>query len=927
MVRRQRLGADHVTRVVGEAGVLGRDDEKRRLDLLLGHARNGQGGAVLLLGEPGIGKTALVDDLVAHAAPARVLRVTGYEAESTIPYAGLQRLCIPVRDHVGDLPDRQQHALLVAAGLEDGAAPDRFLVGLGVLGLLAAAAAVAPPLLCVVDDAHLLDPESLEALAFVARRIEVEPIAMVLAARDEREVAQRLGGVRDLRLDGIAAEPAVRLLTRSLADPIDPAAAAQIAQGLGGNPLALTDLALEVSSRRLEDLALTEEPIPVGSRLESHYLRRVRATTSLVQEWVLLAAADATGNVDIVRAAARVLALGDEVGDVAEMAGLVELGQTVRFHHPLVRSAVYNAATGTDRRRAHRALAAAAGELGLVELEAWHSSRATIGTDPDVADRLERAADLAAARGGHASRSSWLVRAAELTAPGPQRAARLVGAAEAALAVGAARTAQGHLDAVDRKSADPVLDGRIITVECAIALFTVDATRIAACPARLVVAADRFHGVDPVREQEALLQAFQFYMTTERRADGITSDQLGARLMAGARAASGPHQAMLRGMGGLMLLPHEEAVPLARAALDEVSKLPDKEVIGFAAAIGALAMFLWDGDARRELFDRATSVARQAGALQDLDSLLWVESLAELWGGTVRRAVESVDQLREIRRAMGYDAENVINASVMAWTDYPREVVHAVAEGAGAVGFGGVRSAALASLATRDLADGLYGDAYDRLVTLVEEPFLHVGPSYFPDFVEAAARSDHPEQAARIVADLEMRARENGSAWCAGLAARSRALVRPDKVAEQHYRDAIDLLGRTPARIELGRAHLVYGEWLRRTRRRAESGRQLLLACEILDQAGAAMFLPRALGELEAAGVKADSDRGIPHHALTPRELTIARLAGDGHTNSEIGAQLFISPNTVDYHLRKVFQKLEVSSRRQLTDRITTLDR
>ncbi|MER7555688.1 AAA family ATPase [Nocardioides sp. NPDC126508] len=920
---------DHVIHVVddmaADGGLVGREDERRQLGLLLGRARNGQGGAMLVVGEPGVGKTALLEAASATAEAMQVLRVTGFESESTIPYAAVQRLCIPLRRHLDALPTRQQDALQVAAGVAEGPPPDRFLVGLGILGLLTAAAA-ADAVLCVVDDAHLLDQESLDALAFVARRIEFEPVAMLFAARDDIEISTRLSGVRELRLAGLTVDAAVVLLTRSMAEPMSPVVAAQVVEAMNGNPLALIDLAHEVSTRQLEGMTLSDDPLPVGSRLEAHYLRRVRVADEAVQDWVLLAAADSTGSLELVRSAGDLLGIAADTADHAEEAGLIELVGAVRFHHPLVRSAVYNAATGAQRRRAHGALARAADGMGLVEAEAWHASRATIGTDPEVADRLEHAADLAASRGGLASRSSVLARAAELSPPGPLRAGRQVGAAEAALAVGSIHISQSHLAAVDRAVADPVVLGRVAVMETSIALFTADASRVARCTADLVEAAEQFRGREPDREQDALLRAFQLYMTADTRAEGITTAELGARLTDGAVAASGSYATILRGMGALMQLPYADGVPLVRAAYDEIAKLPDHQLIGMGSAIGALGMYLWDDAGRRDLLARASATARSAGALQDLDTLLWVESIAELWGGSARRSADAVDNVREVRRIMGYDAENVINAAVMAWTGYPREVVHAIADGAAAVGFGGVWSAAVAALAARDLAEGSYRDAYEKLHPLVAQPFLQTGPSYFPDFVEAAVRSDRPAAARPVLADLEDRARVNGSAWCRGVAARARGLATTGLEAEEHFQSAIELLNASVAQVELGRAHLAYGEWLRRARRRADAGRHLALAEEILEQAGAAMFLPRVRAELAATGVTTRAGERPPRHELTSQELTIARLAGDGHTNAEIGAQLFISPNTVDYHLRKVFQKLAISSRRQLTDRLDALE-
>jgi DNA-binding CsgD family transcriptional regulator len=348
------------------------------------------------------------------------------------------------------------------------------------------------------------------------------------------------------------------------------------------------------------------------------------------------------------------------------------------------------------------------------------------------------------------------------------------------------------------------------------------------------------------------------------------------------------------GIGALVQLPYDAAAPRARARFDELAALPDDALVGHASEIGALGTFLWDDAGRHELLDRAV------GAGQDLDALLEARSLAELWGGTARRAVESVGSAG--------------NAAVMAWTDHPRDLVRSVAAMAGASG--------IASLATRDLAEGRYGDAYDALLPLAEDRSLPAGPSYFPDLVEAAVRADRPEVAERFVTDLEERARVNGSAWCAGVAARSRALVAPAEKAEKQYRTAIELLAGTFARMELARAHLLYGEWMRRAGRPAEAGRQLQTAYDLLELTGATMFGPRVRAELAAAGAEVPNHGAAPCHELTPQEQSIARLAGEGRTSAEIGRQLLISPSTVDHHLRNMFLKLGISSRRQLLEMV-----
>ncbi|GAB1819501.1 helix-turn-helix transcriptional regulator [Herbidospora sp. RD11066] len=891
-------------------GLLGRDDERRRLDLLLGNARNGHGGSILITGEPGIGKTALL------GAVRATIRLDGFESEMTLPFAAIQRLTIPLSHHLRALPERQREAIRVASGLADGPPPDRFLVGLGVLGLFAAAAAEAP-VVCAVDDAHLLDQESLDVMAFVARRIAVEPVALLFAARDELDIASRLAGVPELMLEGLSQESATALLMRSLATPIDPASAAAIARATGGNPLALIDLAEE--ARDMAGLGFGGDPIPVGRRLEAHYARRIGQTDPQVRLWVLLAAADTTDNADLITAAAHELGLDDDVVDRAEAVGLVELHDSIRFRHPLVRSAVYNASAGADRRRVHRALAKAADALGMVELEAWHAAKATFGTDAEVADRLEHAADLAAKRGGLSSRASILTRAAELTPTGPVKNTRLAGAAEAALAVGAVQVAHDLIGRIDMTTADRVDHGRVIVVRYALGLFAGDARVLPYAVAELVKAADAFRGKDTEREQRALLKAYEAAATVDRLFVGISRAELGERIAEGAEGG-GPFAEILAGIGALVLLPYAEAVPKVRASFEAILALPDHDMMQMGSAIAAMSVFLFDDAGGQAGMTRAATAAREAGALQALDSLLWVTSLAELSYGTVRAAEELIAQVREVRQAMGYDSENVINAALMAWTGAPRHVVLAIAEGANAVGFGGVGAAAVAAVGVRDLAEGDYRAAYDRLRPLIQDPFLHVTPLQFPDFVEAAARSGKAAEARPVADRLMEMAETNGSPWCRGLALRSRALLGDSPEAD--YLAAIEALEPTHAAIDLARAHLLYGEWLRRSRRRREAGEHLQLAATLFEQAGAHLFVPRAQAEIEAAGLKAVAEKDDQLPDLTPQELTIARQAALGRTNAEIAGNLFISVNTVDYHLRKVFNKLGVSSRRQLRDNL-----
>ncbi|WP_053371250.1 LuxR family transcriptional regulator [Cellulosimicrobium cellulans] len=908
----------------GGGPLLGRVGERHQLNALVSGARNGRGGAMAVLGEPGIGKTTLV------AATSRepgltVLHADGYESESSMAFAAVQRLVSLLHDHLVSIPARQRQAVSVASGRADGPAPDRFLVGLGMLSLLAAAS-TGQPVVCAVDDAHLVDPESLDVLAFVARRLAAERVAMVFAGREEPVLVERLTGVPHLVLTGLDPETAVRLLNRSSHRPLAPPAAMAIARATGGNPLALIDLAGEALVHELPDLGISDEPVPIGRHLEEHYVRRVRQTEASVQRWVLLAAADPTGNVDLVSDAARALGLDPDDGDRAELAGLLSLAPAVQFRHPLVRSAVYNAASGAERRHVHRALARAADRLGLVEPEAWHAARAVVGTDEAVAGRLAHTADLAARRGGFASRASILARAAELTPPGPAREDRQAAAAEAALAAGAAHVAMRLVEESDLSAAGPVAQGRVTLVRSGLGMFVGDADGVRGATAACLDAARHFHGHDVEREQRALLQAFEMSCTAEFAMVGVTPDELGRRLVAGAELAPGPAGTILRGLGALVLDPYDQAVGPARGALDAILALPDDQMMRRHSAIASLGTFLWDDAGRADALGRAARAARDAGALQQLDSILWTTAISELCGGTLQRAARADDLVREVRRAMGYDAENVVNAAVLAWNGTPHEVVLAVAQGALETGFGGVTSSGVAALVVRDLADGSYRDAYERHLPLVTRPFLHVTPSQYGDFVEAAVRSGHPHEANAYVEDLARRADANGSAWCRGVAERALALTAADDDAEPHYVASLDALATTRAEMDLARSHLLYGEWLRRARRRRDAARQLRLALDHFHDSGAELFVARTLAELRVVDTEARVDGRTKHLDLTAQELTVARLAAGGRTNAEIGANLFISPNTVDYHLRKVFQKLGISSRRQLADRISDRD-
>jgi DNA-binding NarL/FixJ family response regulator len=868
-----------------------------------------------------VGKTTLLDAATHEFTGIQVVRADGYEAEHTMPYAALQRIGTPVAAHLHDVPARQVAALRVAAGIDDGPPPDRYLVGLGMLSLLAAAGE-SEPVVCVADDVHLVDRESLEVLTFVARRLTAERVVLLLATRPDHRVDVTAAGVDVLDLHGLEPRSAAQLLDRWARGPVDPLLARRIAEETMGNPLALIDLGRELTARQLTDSSLARVPVPIGRRLEAHYLHLVDAVPESTRTWLRVAATESSGDLAIVHRAASRLGLPTDASAAAEHAQLASMHDAVVFRHPLVRAAVYNGMSAADRRHMHGVLRDVADELGRPDLAGWHASCAVVGPDEAVAARTESAADAAGVRGGSASRAQLLARAADLTPAGAVRDGRLLAAAEAAASAGAARLAAELLDRMDLDRLDPVGTGRVLSLRVAIAVFTADPVGITRGAATMLRAADLFHGAAPDREQRALLRAFELALAAEWAMEDVALPELGRRLTAGADAAKGPLAVALRGLGAHVVQPYEAAVPAMRAAVEMLRSVDDAELLDLGHFGIALTMALWDERTCVELLARTVRAARATGQLRALDTALWLLSLVELVRGDPAASGRYVEQVRDLRTAIGYDAEQVVNASYLAWVGAPTSQVELVAQALRTCGFGGAWTVAMTGLSIRELAEGRYGDAFARLAPMVDAPFLQVTYQQLPDLVEAAARSGQVG-AARSAADrLGALAAASGTPWATGVAERSAALLEPDSTAEARYRRAIEHLERASAPGELGRAHLLYGEWLRRVRRRREAREQLRLARTVFERVGAPVFADRARRELAATGEHIAHASTGDGDVLTPQEATVARLAAAGQTNAEIGAALFISVNTVDYHLRKVFRKLAVSSRRQLAERV-----
>lgn len=903
---------------MSHADLVGRSEESRALRALLTRARNGLSGSIVLRGDPGIGKTALLDSVTAALADIDVIRSDGFEAELTMPYAALQRVGRPLLGHLGALPERQRQALAVAWGA-DGPAPDRYLVGLGMLGLFAAAGNVRP-VVCVIDDAHWVDSESRDVLAFVARRLQAESTVLLFAARDSPDADTQWAGIPELRIEGLVTHAAIELLSTSAAGTVDPYVATQIAMATGGNPLALTDLARDLTIGQLSQLSLSADPVPIGSQLEAHYLRLVWQLSEPGQEWLLLAAAEQTGNPELINGAASALGIPPGCGADAERAGLIRKSDAITFRHPLVRSAVYGATPGSQRRRAHAALASEARRLGLDAVEVWHAAQATPDADPDVADRLEAVAEKAARRGGLASQARLLARAAQHTPAGRLRNGRLLSAAEAAGAVGAAYLSQELLGRINLDQLNPVQRGRLITARTEQAIFLADPEPIMASAATMLQAVEQFHGVAPELERRALVRAFECAFVADLLMHGTTLEELGARLDAGADGLDHQEALVLRGLAAHTRLPYAEAAPALRATLDVFDELDDDALSQFGFVGVTLTTALFDERAGRNYLDRLARIAGDAGALRALDTVLWIRSLFELDHGDPAAGGRYVKQVRELRRAIGYEAENVVNVAHLAWTGTPVADLELIADAVKAMGFGGVYRSAVTALGIRDIAECRYQQAFARLKPMIEQSMLQVTYIRLADFVEAAVRSEHRTEAEETATELTAMAAESRTPWIRGLDERCRALLATKDTAEGHYLRAIELLSGADVPADLGRAHLLYGEWLRRLRRRRDAREQLQLAIDIFDRIEAPAFGERARTELSATGAKIRDRRVVSGVELSPQETAVAQMAAAGKTNAEIGTALFISANTVDYHLRKVFAKLGISSRRQLSD-------
>ncbi|MGW9632044.1 ATP-binding protein [Agromyces sp. NPDC055520] len=913
---------------------MGRRTEREAIEMLLSKAHGGQSGALLMHGEAGIGKTALLEygRGVAEASGFRVESSVGAESETQFAYAGLHQLCAPLLEHVGALPDPQQTALGVAFGQQHGEVPDRFLVGLATLNLLAEVAEVGP-LLCLIDDAQWLDEASGQVLAFVSRRLGAERIALLFAVRDpDREQQDRnrvdsertaLTRLPELHLRGLDTADARALLVSALAVPLDDSVRERIVAESGGNPLALLELPLSAQAAQLAGGFELPHSLNVPHRVEESFSRRSVSLPLDTRLLLLVAAAEPTGDVALLwRAAARLGIAGSAAGP-AEAAGLLEIDSRVRFRHPLVRSAVYRDATPVDQRRAHDALAAATDPDIDPDRRAWHRAQAVLGVDEDAAAELVRAAGRARSRGGLAASAAFIEHAARLTPDPSARASRELEAAFATYEAGASEAASELLSLAATGPLDALQQAKMALLRARISFHR---ARGGGALEMLLDAARSLAPLDPALSRETYLDALDAAIVTGRDGTGVRQVAEAARAAPASPGSPRPADLLLDGLVTTFTEGYVSGLPgLRRALMAFCSDEPDTDAAsdvdlrrwGWLVARTAMAVF--DDGLAHDLASRHTRLAREAGAMSALPTALLVESVMLVLFGEFTRAAEQT-MIASVTRTVPLLHAQLILSAWRGSSHDTAEIHAAIVQESTVLGHSTEVSLTQYGLAVLHNGAGDYRASQVAAAAAFESDELRHSNLAHSELIEAAWRSGQPESAVDAFDELCSRAVASGTPWALGLAARARALTSIGSDAEEHYREAIEQLARSRMTTQLARTHLVYGEWLRREGRRQDAREQLRTAHELLSEMGAEAFAARAARELVATGEHPRKRLAQPADALTSHELHIARLVATGATSREVGEQLFLSPRTIEAHLRNIFRKLGITSRRQLRE-------
>ena len=887
--------------------------------------RAGEGRALVVRGEPGVGKTALLDYLAGRASGCLVARAAGVQSEMELAFAGLHQLCAPMLEHAESLPGPQREALRTAFGLSAGPAPDRFLVGLAVLGLLSETAGERP-VICVVDDEQWLDRASAQALGFAARRLAADPVGLAFATRVP---GQDVAGLPELVVEGLAERDARELLESVLTGPLDARVRDRIIADTHGNPLALLELTRGLTPAQLTGGFGVSEAVPLDGRIEDSFRRQLEALPAQTRRLVQLAAADPSGDPVLVWRAAGRLAIGAGAAGPAVEAGLAEFGARVRFRHPLARSAAYRSASVQERRELHCALAEATDPAADPDRRAWHRAQAAPGPDEEVAAELERCAGRAQRRGGLAAAAAFLERSAGLTLDPARRAQRTLAAAQAKLQAGALDAALGLLAMAQAGSLDELASARVDLLRGQIAFasgLSSDA------PPLLLKAAKRLESLDLDLARETYLSAWMAALFAGRFAGAgdLTEVSRAARGLCAVHSLQ-PAALVLDALTMLVTDGPSAAAPALRqvARVFASDSISTEEELRWGWLAQAAASALWDDVTWRAMLLRQVQLARDVGALDQLPIDLASLGTATAWTGDLTVVSALIAEADAVRAATGSRTAPfaaMLLASLRGDQAEAAPLIQAAIADAPARGQG--IAATYAHWAAAILANGLgrYADALAAAKQASQDsPALYVAMWALPELIEAATRTGNAHIAGDALARLAETTQAGATDFGLGMEARSRALVGEGETAERCYREAVDRLGRTQLRPELARARLLYGEWLHRENRRRDARAELRGAYDLFTAIGMGAFAGRARRELLAIGDTVRERTVQTDSELTAQEAHIARLAVDGRTNAEIGAQLFLSARTVEWHLSRVYAKLGVGSRRELSRAMASL--
>ena len=923
---RDDITAYRAATMVMAPGLIGRDRELTVLTGLIDGVAD-QGAAIVVLGDPGVGKSSLLRAAAEHATRSglRVLSVTGVEAEAHLAFAGLHQLLRPVLTAAGRLPAPQRDALSAAfgtgpAGPVDSSAPEPFMIALATLNTLTDVAAERP-LLVAIDDAQWLDEASVQVLGFVARRLYADWVGMVFTVRAGEGQSAALAGLPELVLGGLPEEAAAELLAASAGATVDGRVSAQIVAGVAGNPLALVELAGELTTEELSGAVPLAWPLRFGGRLEELYLSRVRVLPGETRALLLVAAADPTGDPVLVYAAAGRLGAGQEAGEVTEAGRLVTWQPRVRFRHPLIRSAAYYAASAEARRAAHAALAAVTDPDADPDRRAWHLAEAAPGPDEEVAAELERSAGRAQARGGLAAAAMFLERSLQLTADPARQAERILAAAQASMRAGALGRALELLATAEAGGAGPLNEFQHARIDLLRGHIAFVSNLGSDAPSLLLKAARRLQPIDLGLARQTFLTAWSAASLAGHLAGAgdLVEVSRAARALPAPAGSPRPAGLILDGLARLVTDGPADAAPALRQAVDlcTAGDLSGDELRWCTIA----TTVLWDDDAGHAIMTRQVQLDRGVGALNYLPSDLVNLALLDARRGDFATAASLIAEADAAAGATGIRMAPYAQMLLAALRGNQAEftpLLDSAIAAAAAEGQGIAETTASWNAAILHNGLGRYDEAFAETSKASERSSVFSSMLGLPELIEAAVRAGHPEAAADALARLAATTQAAGTDYGLGIEARSRALVSEGAAAEERYREAVDRLGRTRMRTEAARAHLLYGEWLRRQRRRRDARDQLRIAFDSFDSMGMAAFAARARTELRATGERAQPRDPGPLHGLTPQEEQIARLVAEHLSNREIAARLFISASTVEYHLSKVFRKLSVTSRSEL---------